>query len=139
MQLTRGGEYGLRGVLFLAQQPREKVVLIEEISRAQEVPESYLAKVFQILAKAGIVRSYRGAKGGFTLARDPGYITIRQVVEALEGPVYLNICLMNAEECRRQPQCPLHIVWERAQRKLLDELDAVTLADLIDGIPGYRN
>lgn len=134
MQLTRGGEYGLRGVLFLAQQPREKITLIEEISRVQEVPESYLAKVFQILAKAGIVRSYRGAKGGFTLARDPVQITMRQVVEALEGPLYLNTCLMSKDECRRQPQCPIHVVWMRAQEKLLEELEQVTLADLANGI-----
>lgn len=135
MQLTRGGEYGLRGVLFLAQQPRAKVMLIEEISRVQDIPESYLAKVFQTLAKAGIVRSYRGAKGGFTLARDPMQITMRQVIEALEGPVYLNVCLIRKDECSRQPQCPIHPVWLRTQQKLLEELDRVTLADLANGIP----
>ena len=65
MQITRREAYGLKGLLFLAQQPEEKVFLVSEISRVQKIPERFLAKIFQRLSKAGVLRSVRGSKGGF--------------------------------------------------------------------------
>ena len=71
MQITRSGEYGLRGLLFLARQPSERLVLVSEISRNQNIPETFLAKIFQRLSKAGVLRSSRGSKGGFSLGNPP--------------------------------------------------------------------
>lgn len=130
MKLTRGADYGTLGILYLARQPRERVVLISEIAESQDVPESYLAKVFQDLAKAGLVRSHRGARGGFTLARPPEEITLRQVIEAIEGPLALNRCLDPREGCQRSPECPVHRALATAQGTLLSALDAVTLRSL---------
>jgi Rrf2 family iron-sulfur cluster assembly transcriptional regulator len=67
MQITKSEEYGLRGLIFLAQQPPEKVTLVSEVSKDQNIPESFLAKIFQRLSKAGLLRSVRGPNGGFTL------------------------------------------------------------------------
>jgi Rrf2 family transcriptional regulator, iron-sulfur cluster assembly transcription factor len=131
VKLTRGADYGTLGILYLARQPRERIVLISEIADAQGVPESYLAKIFQDLAKAGLVRSHRGARGGFTLARAAEEITLRQVVEAIEGPVALNRCLDPHEGCERCHECTVHTALARAQQTLISALDSVTLHSLV--------
>jgi len=85
LQLTRDGEYAVRAILFLASQPLGKISLISEISKVQDIPKSYLAKIMQHLVKVGLVNSRRGAKGGFFLARPADRITLRQTIEAVEG------------------------------------------------------
>ena len=134
MQMTRTGEYGLRGLLFLAKQPPDRVVLISEISREQRIPESFLAKIFQRLSKAGLLRSVRGANGGFSLGKPPKQITMREVIEVLEGPITLNRCLRKEGECESEKACPLHPVWEEVQQRFLEILDRTTMEDLAGGI-----
>ncbi|MEK6716068.1 MAG: Rrf2 family transcriptional regulator [candidate division NC10 bacterium] len=131
MKLTRGGEYGIRGVLYLAQQDNGKISMLSAIAKAQDVPPRFLAKIFQALARAGIVRSYRGAKGGFSLARRAAEITIKDVIEAIEGPIYLNVCLVGPGECTRDKICPMHRVWEEAQEKMMGVLARANFADLV--------
>lgn len=131
LQLTRDAEYAVRAVVFLASQPEGKVSLISEISESQEVPRSYLSKIMQVLSRAGLVKSKRGAKGGFVLGRPADSITLRQTIEAVEGPIFLNVCLVKKGECHRDSFCPVHPVWKEAQKKLMDVLDSKTLADLV--------
>jgi len=130
MQITRTGEYGLRGLLFLAKQPPEKVNLISEISKEQNIPEAFLAKIFQRLSKAGILRSVRGANGGFSLGKPAHQITMREIIEALEGPIALNRCLVREGECEEEKSCPLYPVWEELQQRFLEILDRTTMEDL---------
>jgi len=130
MKLTRGGEYGILGVLYLAQQDNGKVSMLSAIAKAQDVPPRFLAKIFQSLAKAGIVKSHRGAKGGFSLARMPADVTMKDVIEAIEGPIFLNVCLMSPGECNRDKICPMHTVWEEAQEKMMEVLDRANFAEL---------
>jgi Rrf2 family protein len=131
MKLTRGGEYGIRGVLYLAGQNDGKVSMLSAIAEAQDVPPRFLAKIFQALAKAGIVKSHRGAKGGFSLARSASEITIKDVIEAIEGPIHLNVCLVGQGECNRDKICPMHAVWEEAQEKMMGVLARANFADLV--------
>ncbi len=130
MKLTRGGEYGIRGVLYLAQQDNGRINMLSAIAEAQEVPPRFLAKIFQSLAKAGVVKSHRGAKGGFSLARPAVDITIKDVIEAIEGPIHLNVCLVAEGECSRDKICPMHSVWEEAQEKMMGVLSRANFADL---------
>ena len=130
MKLTRGGEYGIRGVLYLAQQDYGKVNMLSAIAKAQDVPPRFLAKIFQALAKAGIVKSHRGAKGGFSLGREAEEVTIKDVIEAIEGPIHLNVCLMGPGECSRDKVCPIHKVWEEAQEKMMGVLSRANFAEL---------
>ena len=130
MQITRSGEYGLRGLLFLAQQPSEKMVLVSEISRNQNIPEMFLAKIFQRLSKAGLLRSSRGSRGGFSLGKPASRITMREVIEAIEGPIALNRCLLREGECEEDEVCPIHQVWEQAQHRIIEILDRTTMEDL---------
>jgi Rrf2 family protein len=132
MELTRKGEYAIRGIIYLAQQPPGQVALISEIAAAAEVPQSFLAKIFQSFAKQGLVHSSRGTGGGFTLARPATAITLREVVEAVEGPILPNRCLLGAP-CDRGGKCLVHGVWQQVQSQVVNILDEVTIASLAPG------
>jgi len=130
LQLTRDGEYAVRAVVYLATRPEGELCLISEIADVQDVPRSYLSKIMQQLVKAGLVKSRRGAKGGFALARPAGEITLREAIEAIEGPINLNICLIRPGECHKDVTCPVHPVWKEAQEKLFEVLDSKTMDEL---------
>ncbi|HTG82530.1 MAG TPA: Rrf2 family transcriptional regulator [Geobacteraceae bacterium] len=130
MELTRKGEYAIRGILYLAQQPPGKVSLISEIAEATDAPQTFLAKIFQSFAKIGIVSSYRGTGGGFTIGRSPATITLREVVEAVEGPIIPNRCLVNGGACERGEECNVHPVWRQVQAQVVRILDGVTIEEL---------
>lgn len=129
MELTRKGEYAIRGIIYLARQPQGKVVLVSEIAEATEVPQTFLAKIFQSFAKLGLVHSYRGTGGGFVLGRPAARITLREVVEAVEGPILPNRCLTGGP-CEYGRDCNVHPVWARVQQQVVEILDAVTIEDL---------
>jgi len=131
VQLTRGAEYAARGMIRLARLPAGAVVQVRDIAAAEGLPESYLAKIFQDLAKGGVVHSHRGASGGFSLAYPAEQITLRQVIEAVEGPVVLQRCLAAREHCDKAECCALYPVLAQAQAQLLALLDGTTLHDLV--------
>jgi Rrf2 family transcriptional regulator, iron-sulfur cluster assembly transcription factor len=130
MELTRKGEYAIRGIIYLAKQPPGKVALVSEIAEATDVPPTFLAKIFQSFAKLGLVNSFRGTGGGFVLGRPAGQITLRQVVEAVEGPILPNRCLIAEVGCDQLAQCTVHPVWRRVQGEVALILDGVTLEEL---------
>lgn len=129
MELTRKGEYAIRGIIYLAQQPAGRVSLISEIAAASDVPQTFLAKIFQSFAKLGLVTSSRGTGGGFVLARPASVITLREVVEAVEGPILPNRCLLGSS-CDRGGPCLVHGVWRRVQTEVVSILDGVTIETL---------
>jgi len=130
LQLTRGGEYAVRAMTYLARFPEGHVASLRDIGQAQEIPESFLAKILQILVHAGLAVSQRGAHGGFALARPAEQITMRDVIEAVDGPISVNLCTLDPEECRRSGNCEVHKAWLRAQEQLMDVLGGVTLSSL---------
>lgn len=130
MQITRSGEYGLRGLVFLAKRPPESVALVSEVSRDQKIPETFLAKIFQRLTRAGLLRSARGAKGGFALGKPANEITVKEIVEAIEGPIAVSRCLLRQGQCEEEKVCPLRQVWEEAQQRFVEVLDRTTVDDL---------
>lgn len=130
MELTRKGEYAIRGIVYLARQSPGKVVLVSEVAEATGVPQTFLAKIFQSFAKLGLVNSFRGTGGGFLLGRPAAKITLRQVVEAVEGPINPNRCLSEDGSCDRENVCTVHPVWRRVQGEIAAILDSVTLEDL---------
>jgi Rrf2 family transcriptional regulator, iron-sulfur cluster assembly transcription factor len=130
MQLTREGDYGIRSVLYLARQPFKKVSFVNEISEEYKIPRSFLAKILQKLVKAKIVRSYRGVKGGFSLARQAREITVLEVLEAIEGKLALNICITDKKKCGFSRLCPAHALWFNVQAKISDMLKKANFEDL---------
>jgi len=131
MQLTRSGDYGIRGMIYLAMNlDNGGIAQIKDVSKNQKIPKNLLNKIFQSLVKAGLIKSHRGSKGGFSLARPANEITLREIVERIEGPIYLNKCLIRRGECAQQDICPAHEVWKEAQKKMLEILEKTTLQDL---------
>jgi Rrf2 family transcriptional regulator, iron-sulfur cluster assembly transcription factor len=127
LQLTRGGEYGVRAMAYLAAFPEGHVVSLHDIGAAQDIPESFLAKILQSLVHQGLAVSQRGAHGGFSLARPAETISLRAIIEAVDGPISLNVCVLWPEECERSGSCRVHRAWVQAQDRLMDVLDSVTL------------
>ena len=130
MELTRKGEYAIRGIVYLASRPPEQVCLLSEIASAVDVPQMFLAKIFQQFSKIGLVRSYRGTGGGFVLGRAADKITLLEVVESVEGPIVPSRCVIGAGECVRDRTCNVHPVWKKVQLQVRDILGNVTLKEL---------
>jgi len=136
MQVTRAGEYAIIGLSYLAKQPVNSVVMIDEISETEGIPKSFLAKIFQSLAKSGIVRSNRGAGGGFSLAKPANNITLLQVLQCVEGVFALQKCVSEDPECvvstTRMSSCALCAVFGEAQTRVNEVFARTTLADLLN-------
>jgi len=130
MQITRAGEYGVLGLLALCRRPAGEVVMIDVIAAEEEVPVSFLGKIFQSLARAGIIRSARGSGGGFALVRKPSEISVLQVIEAIEGPIALQRCLDDDVGCENITGCALCGLLSEAQDRVKDVFQATTLGDL---------
>ncbi len=133
MRLTRGSDYGLRGMLYMARQPLGRVCLVSQVAVAEDLPESYLAKIFQDLARKRLLVSHRGAKGGFSLVSDPREISLLQIIEAVEGPIAIAPCLDTREGCERIDLCEIYSALDSAQDQMVLVLRHTTLADLVDG------
>jgi Rrf2 family iron-sulfur cluster assembly transcriptional regulator len=135
MQVTRAGEYAVIGLMYLARQPTDRTVMIDEISEAEGVPRSFLAKIFQSLAKAGVVRSIRGAHGGFCLAKPAREISLLQVFRCVEAVFALQKCVSTEPECvvseTRMENCPLCAVFGEAQHRVNEVFSRTSLADLL--------
>ena len=131
LQITRQTEYAIRGLQELARNNNEAPVQLKIIAGACEVSEAFLAKIFQMLAQAGVVKSHRGVKGGFSLGRDAADISLREIVEICEGGIVLNHCLRKVDPCKDVNTCAVAKVWREAQDALTGALDRTNLADII--------
>jgi Rrf2 family protein len=131
MRLTRASEYGVRCVIYLAAQGEGVIANRREVAGAMEIPDQFLGKIAQSLAKAGIIEIIQGAKGGLRLLVPPGKLTLLEVVEAEIGEIFLNDCVIKPTSCRRSATCAVHKVWVKARDQLRDTLKSVTFSDLL--------
>jgi Rrf2 family transcriptional regulator, iron-sulfur cluster assembly transcription factor len=132
VKLTKGTDYGLRGILYLAKQPQGKVALVADIARSEGVPESYLAKIFQDLARGGVLVSHRGAKGGFSLVRSLREVSLLEVIQAIEGPIALQPCLDDRQGCDQIGMCVVSDVIRKAQTEMVRVLESTSLENLLE-------
>ena len=130
IRLTKAGDYGLRAVRYLVENSDKARVSIGDISKAKNIPEPFLRKLFKPLVQQGIINSTRGVAGGVKLARKPEDITILAVVEALEGPLALNECLLDDVSCEFMEECGMYDVWDEAQAAMAKVLRAKNLTHL---------
>jgi Rrf2 family protein len=131
MQITSGADYGLRGLLYLARQQPGRLVVAAEIAEAEHMPEYFFSKIFQNLAKAGLVNSVRGSSGGFSLARPSDTITVLEAIEAIEGPITMGKCVIAPEVCEKSGACPFHQYLKEGRNSLTSTLGKYTLADAL--------
>ena len=131
MRMPTKARYGLRAMLDLAMHGGyEHPVLLREIASRQGLSERYLGQVFILLRNAGLVRTARGAKGGFMLSRPPGEIDLLEVVEACIGDLSMVECVRKRDFCGRADDCAARLVWEEVTRSMRGALAGKTLADL---------
>lgn len=131
MEITREADYAVRCVLYLSKGPGS-VTMMDEIAEKMRIPRAFLAKILQKLARAGITKSVRGPRGGVQVVKDPSTITLRDVVEAIDGPVTLNRCGIDAHSCSSFRTCTVHPVWFRLREIVADYLGSVDFAQLRD-------
>jgi Rrf2 family protein len=117
-------------MVHLAGQPPGTRISRDDLARAAECPEQFLSKVLQGLTRAGLVVSHRGNVGGFELPETHRAASVLDVVEAIEGPLHLNICVNSDQVCTRQSWCPVHPVWIEAQSAMAAVLKASTVEEL---------
>ena len=129
MKLSTKGRYGARAVLELALRYGSGPVMVREIAESQEISERYLEHILNALRASGLVRSTRGAHGGYELTKPPSDITLGDVVRSLEGPLDIVSCTRD-EDCGRAAVCVTIGVWRDVREAIENVLDAVTLEEL---------
>lgn len=114
----------------MANRRPDEAVMIREIAEAIDVSPVFLAKIFQVLHAAGLVTSSRGVVGGFRLSRPPEKINLLEILEATEGPVSVNVCVVDEDACNLTATCAAHKVWDRVRQSINDMLKSIPLKDL---------
>lgn len=132
MKLSTKGRYGLRAMVDIAQQQEAGPVAIHTIAQRQSLSSRYLEQLLIPLKQAGLVRSLRGAQGGYVLGRSAAKITVGDIIRVLEGPIAPVDCVneINPDECQRAEHCVTRKVWTRLRDSMSEVLDSYTLEDL---------
>jgi len=137
MQVSRKIDYALRAVIHLANEENsERACSVAEIAARERVPRQSLEKIIQDLIHKGLVRSQRGPQGGYLLARSADQVTFRDVIEAVEGPISLNVCVGEHADCSLMGACGMERVWREGQRRVLELFEKTTIADVRRPRPG---
>ena len=131
MQLTMSGDYALRAMMALASDGDTQLLHIGDISRNWKIPEKFLRKIVPRLVRAGFVETARGIGGGIRLLVPAKSITALDILESVEGQLYLDRCVINGDRCDRISFCAMHTLWQEARESLRAVLSSRTLSDLV--------
>ena len=131
MQVSRKVDYALRAVIHLAdEEAAGRICSVSEIANRERIPRQFLEKIVQELIHKGLVRSRRGPRGGYVLARPADKMTFRDVIEAVEGPIALNNCTGEHADCSLIGACGMERIWREGQRRVMDLFERTTIADV---------
>jgi Rrf2 family protein len=133
MRITTTSRYGVRALFDVAYHGGGQPTQIKDISRRQKISQRYLEQIFNKLLKAGLLKSRRGPRGGYMLARDPSEITVGQILDAAQGPIVPVRCLAPGPKnikCDILNSCITRHVWKETQKILVDYYNSVSIADL---------
>lgn len=134
IRLSRLADYGIVIVTYMARQPGRQQAA-PEIALATRIPQPVASKVLKLLARAEVLVSHRGARGGYGLARGANLISVADVVEAVDGPIALTTCLDESDDCGIEALCPARANWQRVNDAIRDALKRVSVAEMTQGIP----
>jgi FeS assembly SUF system regulator len=131
IRMTKLTDYGIVLLTHIARDPERSTRNAPELAAAAHLPLPTVSKILKILAREGLLVPHRGAKGGFSLARAPEFVTVADVITALEGPIALTECSAHGpDRCGIELQCPVGTNWQRINRVVLDALGKITLAEM---------
>jgi len=133
MKLSTKSRYGLRAMIDLALHYKQGHVAVGDISKREDISTHYLEQILSKLRREGLLKSVRGARGGYALAKPPGKITVGRIVGILEGGIELVNCTSGTKKsfCKRIDRCLSRLVWEKLNACINEVLDSTTLADLL--------
>lgn len=132
LKISRKIDYGLRAMIFLASVPADTIVPFREIARRMHIPEEFAGKILKTLSTRGLVKATRGVHGGYSLAKPVSEISFLDVIEAVEGPVVVNLCLdKDGDGCKLTPSCTMWSVWKEGQERMLEVYRQATLDQLV--------
>ena len=131
MKLSTKGRYGVKAMVDLAIHYGTQPISIKSISERQNISEYYLEQLFSTLRKSGLIKSIRGARGGYVLNRAPKEITVVEVMYVLEGPIEISDCLETGS-CTNIECCATRLLWERVKNSLDSVLKSTTLSDMVN-------
>ena len=128
--ITQKVDYGIRALCAIAGKPKE-LATVAELAQALKVPHPFLRGILQDLNKHGLLRSYKGKLGGFTLGKDPRRIRVIDLINIFQGSLKLGVCVVNKDLCPDIRGCKLRQKLEAAERRVMQELGAVTIQSLL--------
>jgi Rrf2 family transcriptional regulator, cysteine metabolism repressor len=131
MKLSSRTRYGMRAILELALEYGKAPLQIKTIADREDISNKYLEQLIAMLKASGLVRSIRGPRGGYVLAKPPSEVLMKDVFLTLEGPMIPAECLQHEEYCERCTDCATRQIWHQLQNAILGVLESVTLADLV--------
>ena len=131
MNISTKIRYGARAMLELASHYGEGPIELKEIAKKENISPKYLEQVINPLRAAGLVKSIRGSKGGYSLAKPPSEICLYDVVETLEGPVNLVECLRDSKACPKVQSCVTRDIWKEVSDAISKIFYSVTLEDMV--------
>ncbi len=134
MKLSTKGRYGVKAMFDLAQHLGEGPISLKSIAERQGISEHYLEQLISGLRKTGLVKSVRGAQGGYVLGREPDKIRVGDIIRVLEGPIAPVDCVSeeDPENCLKAEFCVTRTIWEKVRDSIADVLDSITLADMVE-------
>lgn len=130
LTISRKADYAARIVLYLAMQPPGATITAREAAQERLIPPALARRLFSVLAQAGFLKGRQGKGGGFSLARPPAEINLREVVEAVDGPIVLNRCAVEPQECPLMLRCPVHEQWVGSRQLLREYLSRIDFRQL---------
>ncbi len=134
MKLSTKGRYGVKAMVDLAIHYGKQPSSIKNIAERQNISEYYLEQLFSSLRKSDLIKSVRGAQGGYMLSRDPKDITVLQIMEVLEGPVEISDCIdeNNEKSCGNMDCCATRLLWSRIKESIDSVMQSTTLEDMLE-------
>ena len=138
MKLSTKGRYGVKAMVDLAIHYGESPISIKSISQRQGISEYYLEQLFSALRKAKLIKSIRGAQGGYVLNKLPEEITVADIMEVLEGPIEISDCV-EGTTCNNGNCCATRLVWQRIKTSIEDVTTSVTLKDIVNDYNEINN
>lgn len=137
LRLTKKADYGLMALKYLAEHPNEASLSAKDIAEAYHIPPQLLAKILQLLAREGLLRSHAGMNGGYTLARSPRTITAFEVIRIIDGPLFITSCVTESGVCDLTSSCTIKEPLARVNDTISKVLKKIKISDLVEADPTH--
>ncbi|MBE6746426.1 MAG: Rrf2 family transcriptional regulator [Ruminococcaceae bacterium] len=136
MKISTKGRYGLRIMIDLAINGKENPVSIKDIAERGNLSDKYLEQIINLLSKYGLVKSVRGARGGYLLTKEPDKITVEDILMATEGSLAPVACAENNDSCEKFCDCATSVIWAEIYTAVVGVVRNITLEDLVERTNG---